>query len=221
MNAEESLAPVFPEELPWLAFLYVSEELSPDDAADFEERLLTDQAAREAVAAAMKMADGLWMAAALSSLNSAPHASRAESKAGQDQAGQDRRWSRLILWVGSTIVAAGLAFCVGWWFALPGDSPNSSAPIADQNDPKDPQSAPKLQTGFLDQIAGAEKLVGIWSNSQALLVELGSDPEAEYSSETSEGEPQEPEDDAFAWMLAAVSADAPDDPQIQPDVMEN
>lgn len=39
------------EELSWLAFRYISTEMSPDEAAQFEERLAIDQAAREAVAA--------------------------------------------------------------------------------------------------------------------------------------------------------------------------
>ncbi len=72
MNSLESLAQPYSQELPWLAFLYVSEELTPDEAADFEERLLVDQSAREAVANAMKMAEGLWMATAMDSLHSPP-----------------------------------------------------------------------------------------------------------------------------------------------------
>ena len=39
--------------LSWLAFQYVSEELPSAEAAAFEERLVADQAAREAVAEAM------------------------------------------------------------------------------------------------------------------------------------------------------------------------
>jgi anti-sigma factor RsiW len=42
-----------PADLPWLAFQYVNDELSPDETAQFEERLATDQAAREAVAESM------------------------------------------------------------------------------------------------------------------------------------------------------------------------
>src|SRR5687768_10629116 len=40
-------------DLDWLAFQYISDELPPDEALRFEERLETDQAAREAVAEAM------------------------------------------------------------------------------------------------------------------------------------------------------------------------
>jgi hypothetical protein len=44
-------------ELEWLAFQYVAGELPGDDAAGFEERLATDQLAREAVARAVELAD--------------------------------------------------------------------------------------------------------------------------------------------------------------------
>src|SRR5690349_6967225 len=37
----------------WLAFQYVNEELSAEDALHFEDRLAVDQSAREAVAEAM------------------------------------------------------------------------------------------------------------------------------------------------------------------------
>lgn len=41
--------------LDWLAFCYVADELSDDERAAFEMRLATDQAAREAVAAAVEL----------------------------------------------------------------------------------------------------------------------------------------------------------------------
>jgi hypothetical protein len=40
------------EELAWLAFCYASDELSPEAASEFENRLAADQAAREALAEA-------------------------------------------------------------------------------------------------------------------------------------------------------------------------
>ena len=39
-----------PEDLDWLAFRYIADELSPDETVAFENRLASDQAAREAVA---------------------------------------------------------------------------------------------------------------------------------------------------------------------------
>jgi hypothetical protein len=43
------------DDLHWLAFRYVSDEMSPDESGAFEQRLEVDQAAREAVAGAVEM----------------------------------------------------------------------------------------------------------------------------------------------------------------------
>lgn len=48
-----------PADLDWLAFQYVSEELSAKDAAHFEDRLAVDQSAREAVAEAMLLVQAI------------------------------------------------------------------------------------------------------------------------------------------------------------------
>ena len=213
MNADESLARAFSEELPWLAFLYVSEELTPDEVADFEERLLTDQAAREAVADAMKMADGLWMATALDTFTA-----RETSAAPKAPARSRRGLVRWAMWVGSTIVAAGLAFWVGWWFAQEVASPNRPA-IAQ---PADSEPASPSDADPLERIDGAEQLVGLWSNSRTLLEAWDSNRDPEFSSdEPIDRESQEPEEEAFAWMLAVVSDKSTDAPNATPDVMEN
>jgi hypothetical protein len=47
------MSPHEPADLDWLAFQYVNDDLPPQQAERFEERLAVDQAAREAVAAAM------------------------------------------------------------------------------------------------------------------------------------------------------------------------
>jgi hypothetical protein len=214
MQSPETLAQAYAEELPWLAFLYVSEDLTPDEVVDLEERLLTDQSAREAVAQAMKMADGMWMASALDSLSplSRPALAIPENS-------RDRRFQRLALWIGSTIVAAGLAFCVGWWFAQSADSPASLAQEAV------PQSDTVVLAAIPHPIEGAEELVGIWSDSLALLGELDSSSINEHSSESFEEyasrESQEPEEEAFSWMLAALSPADADLPPVTPEVMEN
>jgi hypothetical protein len=221
MNSDESLAHAYSEELPWLAFLYVSEELTPDEVVDFEERLLTDQSAREAVAEAMKMADGLWMATALDCLT--PVASRVKGADSAVGTGKGFLDSRLVLWVASTMVAAGLAFCVGWWFSPRRVADNSSPTIAHQPVPR---ILPGTSLGLPHPIEGAEQLVGIWSDSHALLAELDSNLLMGHPSEVSEDfgvreAPESEDDEAFAWMLAAVSAASQTAPQINPGVMEN
>ena len=47
------------QELAWLAFRYVSDELSVEETAAFEERLASDQAAREAVAEAVLLCEAV------------------------------------------------------------------------------------------------------------------------------------------------------------------
>src|SRR5687767_2601083 len=53
------------QELLWLAFRYVSDELSAEEVEQFEERLAVDQAAREAVAEAVLMCEAVSAGAAI------------------------------------------------------------------------------------------------------------------------------------------------------------
>lgn len=217
MHPEDSLAQAYAEELPWLAFLYVSEELTPDEVVDFEERLLTDQAAREAVAEAMKLADGVWLASAMSSYQTQPSmgSPTPASELHPTDRQNIRRWA---LWTGSTLALAVLAFCVGWWFAEGRSNPSTR--LADQTD--SPKSLP-AETDGSPAIEGAEELVGLWSDSQDLLAVLG--PSSELPAELHEEEPNQEnadsEEEAFAWMLAAVSAGSGEMPNDTPEVMEN
>ena len=52
------------DELRWLAFRYVADELSPDEQSAFEGQLTENQAAREAVAEAVAMAAAVYQVAA-------------------------------------------------------------------------------------------------------------------------------------------------------------
>ncbi len=65
----------------------------------------------------------------------------------------------------------------------------------------------------------------IWSDSQTLVADLLTDSSVSESAEDFlPRESAEPQEDTFAWMLAAVSTDAPDDsanPQPPSAVMEN
>jgi hypothetical protein len=53
-----------PDDLDWLAFCYIADELSPDEADGFETRLADDQEAREAVARAVHLTRALAAAGA-------------------------------------------------------------------------------------------------------------------------------------------------------------
>ncbi len=50
------------DDLHWLAFQYVCGDLSPDSTVDFEECLLEDQQAREAVADAVELVRSMALA---------------------------------------------------------------------------------------------------------------------------------------------------------------
>ena len=52
--------PEFTNDLDWMAFCYVADELSGDQLAQFESRLENDQAAREAVAEAVKISTAVF-----------------------------------------------------------------------------------------------------------------------------------------------------------------
>ena len=58
-------------DIDWQAFLYVSGDMSPADAETFEDRLATDQEAREAVAAAVELI-GILAASRTTSTRSLP-----------------------------------------------------------------------------------------------------------------------------------------------------
>jgi hypothetical protein len=214
MSPDESLAQPYAKELPWLAFLYVSEELTPDEVVDFEERLLTDQAAREAVADAMKLADGVWLASALDAYGAKPDA---VAPAIPSDRTDDRKSSRWAIWISSTLAAAVVAFCVGWWFAQ--EASNRSTRLADQSHH---DSAPE-RLADVSAVEGAEELVGLWTDSRELLAVLG--PSSEYPSELIEDyqshDADGSEEEAFAWMLAAVSAASGEGQNDNPEVMEN
>ncbi len=207
--------------LPWLAFLYVSEEMSPDETADFEERLLTDQSAREAVAQAMAIAEGLWMASAMKSLS--PEPSLATPGKSVEPI---RQRSAFGFWITSTAVAAGLAFCIGWWFAnLSGNFQSPNANLAQTTNEKSDQIAEKHQDTLIPTPEAAEQLVELWTESESLVAGLAVGPSVEVSADSAEDLPalvsQDSGEDTFAWMLAAVSHEQPAIPQTNPDRVEN
>lgn len=217
MNPQNSLAASHSEELPWLAFRYVSEELTPKEAQDFEERLMSDQAAREAVAQAMKMSEGLWMASAMDSLHLQPKTT--PTPLARETGSQTiRERLRSMSWLVSTVVAASLAFCIGWWFAQrQTESRSTPAQNIAQSQSQESAKAKLIPT---TDVEGAEQLLEFWTESESLLAELESGPAVEYpAGDLNSRENPDSEEDSFSWMLAAVSATSI--PPTQPAVMEN
>lgn len=83
------------DELSWRAFCYVAGEFSPAEAEQFEARLATDQAAREAVAEAVELLHAVCAAEA-----SEPVVAVA--------AKQRTAWSQKLVWISSGAIAAAL-----------------------------------------------------------------------------------------------------------------
>jgi ferric-dicitrate binding protein FerR (iron transport regulator) len=103
-----------PNDLDWLAFLYVSGEMPAEQLASFEARLADDQAARQAVASAVELVQAL---------------AAAESQDDRQLVTLPQRlaaWSRRIKWM-SVGAAAALVLVLAWlkfdsltsWFAAP------------------------------------------------------------------------------------------------------
>lgn len=86
------------DELAWLAFQYVAGDFSPAGAEQFEERLATDQAAREAVAEAVELLHAVRAAEA--------------SEPVVAVAARQTIWSQKLVWI-STGAAAAVALVAG------------------------------------------------------------------------------------------------------------
>lgn len=101
------------DELAWLAFRYVADELGSDEQAAFEDRLDRDQAAREAVAEAVALAAAMAVAV--------PAHRR------------QRRRHRRVLAVAALAAVCALTVALPWSRSRPGPD---QAPLADETDPR-------------------------------------------------------------------------------------
>src|SRR5688572_9340811 len=114
-------------ELDWLAYRYVSGDLSPSDAEQFETMLLESQPAREAVARAVELME-LVVAAEPAGVTPAAVAPAAiETVAAKSVAGQTRTWMRVTGWL-SMATAACLALVL---FGRPQHRPEVASKSAD------------------------------------------------------------------------------------------
>lgn len=91
------------EELSWLAFRYVAGELTVTEAEQFEERLGTDQAAREAVAQSVELYRAVAAAEAVVPLHPLTIAAPARTS-----------WSQRLAWVSSGAAAAAILVFASW-----------------------------------------------------------------------------------------------------------
>lgn len=83
------------EELGWLAFRYISAEMSPDEAEQFEGRLAIDQAAREAVAAEVHRSQVISCAFAAMPLANHTHNGCSTQRAAIQVAPNETRFQKL------------------------------------------------------------------------------------------------------------------------------
>jgi len=90
------------DDIDWLAFRYVANEMSNDEYEQFEERLFDDQTAREAVATAVELTQTI---ASIETVEQSVQVAARESNG-------KRRWQRAT-WIAAAI-AGCLAIALGW-----------------------------------------------------------------------------------------------------------
>jgi hypothetical protein len=172
------------QELDWLAFQYIADELSPDETAAFELRLAEDQLAREAVARAVELSQ-----AAAAAFDMQP-VTAGEFGTVQPPA---RSWSVALWWM-SCGAAACLAALMGYeaWrsgvgnVAAPGNAPSAELAAAWSETREQSRTAayPELTSEILSSL----------KNFQDVATEVAAEPDAQ-------------EDETPSWIVAALSPD--------------
>jgi anti-sigma factor RsiW len=182
------------DELDFLAFRYISDELSDDERAAFELRLVEDQAAREAVARSVELSQA--MLAAIESLE--PKSADLQLAGLAPREASFPSWYTRIAWM-TAGAAACLVGLIGYQFYL-------KQPIAGP--------APTSTTAEVARLADA------WSDAQESLRvardAAAESVEADRASEelvSQEGAPPALGDmsETPSWMLAAVGAEPTDE----------
>jgi hypothetical protein len=104
------------DNLAWLAFRYIADEMPAGEVESFEGRLAVDQAAREAVAAAVELAQAVTAVLAdVLSIESARHLTlTTRHSPPTPHSARSRRWVRPVGWM-----AAGAAACLAAVLLLP------------------------------------------------------------------------------------------------------
>jgi hypothetical protein len=181
-------------ELAWLAFQYVSEELSADDAAAFELRLAEDQAAREAVAQAVELSAALKLAIGDQVESTEPaEVFLVEARGYWSQ----KAWLQPAAWM-----AVGAAACLAAVFCF-------YQPRADENRP--PVAAGE---GVDGDLSPASSLAMVWAQSRHSgsdaddLATMANGSDEQGADDQSAGDHDVSDDSqmiAPGWLLAAVT----------------
>lgn len=149
------------EELTWLAFQYLTAELSAEEVERFEARLAVDQAAREALAKTVELYHAVAAAEAEPVVANLP--STTTRRTG---------WSLPVAWVSVGVSAAAVLLMAGWnagWF---GGSSLQSSPRS--------MVSPELATAWSEVRSVANSDDDLSDEELAVLteIELGLDTEA-------------------------------------------
>lgn len=208
-------------ELQWAAFRYIADEMSREEHEIFERRLADDQAACEAVARAVQVAEAVASLPAESfgaGVETVPARSTrgAEPDRNGRLAGSKKKWSWMA--AGAAVVAAVcLAVIIGTHVARrPAVPPDGS--FQAESDPRASRPADRVaDDGSATtpwDIARAGDLVSLWTDAEAAVVN-GLFPASEEFVATEPGSLDESGsplvDGEFDWILAAISAEMPDE----------
>ena len=189
-----------PGNLDWLAFCYIADELSPDDAAAFENQLADDQAAREAVARAVDLTRALAKVGAGDRSRATPASMVLGAWRRRRSAGRLAR---------AVIAAAACLMVVLAYQHYRGIAPVATSPQ---------ETADSERIGSSER--SARQLAVLWSQTREELAAMQLDDwvvdlhdNLDQSDELLPlPQDAEPDDDAYAanvppsWMLAAVRA---------------
>lgn len=186
------------EELDWLAFRYVANELSEGEAAEFERRLADDQSAREAVARSVQLTH------AVVSL-----AEPAVTAGSRRPSGRQQVWA----WIG--LGAAAAAVCLAFWLGRPGSAPS---PIdTDSADHKVAINRVKPSGASIrEDVVG--KVITAWTRLDES-IEPGPPAVVEEPAQAL-AETESAEDGQFDWVVAALGGSVLSDDAPPPDSNE-
>lgn len=185
------------DELDWLAFRYVSNELAETECSAFEARLADDLLAQEAVARAVETTHAV--VALMDPMEAAPAVA------------PHRSHRRQLWWSLAGTLAAVVAVCSAFWmgrhFGDQGD-PAGGGNLATHEEPVKPrQPGPKRLVRVSDETALS--MIEMWSNSENAVGEDSSSRDGAAGSADSLkpikiGEPEIVKEGEFDWMIAAV-----------------
>jgi len=180
------------DDLQWQAFLYVAEEMPAKDREAFEERMITDLAACEAVASQVQLCGSVFAA---ESLTTAPQPAQTTSP-------QRKPYLRFALTFAATAAACVVAFVAGGWLNT-GGQPVAAPGVAR------PADAGELSAELAAQWSAARQEIvedNAWRESLT-----SHDPPSEAGSQPpAAARPAAAGPSAPSWMFAAVAQHAED-----------